>query len=402
MAITIVSFGYRWGSQPRDADWVADVRDIDGDIYRGMENLTGLDAELQALILATGTAEAWVRKYDFDVLTDLDDGDIIAVGCSRGRHRSVAVAQAFARATEAAGYEVLVVNRDIDQPYPGVDSNDGDALDPESNPEPETEETAETEDDRDTTETMGVMNATKSASSRSWYEIRNAAADIAEVYIYDQIGEDWFTGGGVTAKRFVNELADVKAGKIHLHVNSPGGSVFDGVAIFNALQRHPAKVTTYIDGLAASIASVIALAGDQVVMAANSLFMIHNPWGGVQGTAEDMRKMAEVLDKVRETLVNTYEDKTTLTRDELEAALDAETWFTAQEALAAGFIDEVSAPMQVAASFDLAQLPFRHAPKAMADTDSDTAGAVEVGTSDGASEPRKTETFIEGLGFVTL
>lgn len=402
MAITIVSFGYRWGSQPRDADWVADVRDINGDIYAGMENLTGLDAELQALILATATAEAWVRKYEFDVLTDLEDDDIIAVGCSRGRHRSVAVAQAFARATEAAGYEVVVVNRDIEQPYPGLDSDSGNALEEDLDTDDDGDTTGDSDGDRDTTETMGVMNATKSASSRSWYEIRNAAADIAEVYIYDQIGEDWFTGGGVTAKRFVNELADVKAREIHLHVNSPGGSVFDGVAIFNALQRHPAKVTTYIDGLAASIASVIALAGDQVVMAANSLFMIHNPWGGVQGTAEDMRKMADVLDKVRETLVNTYEDRTTLSRDELEAALDAETWFTAQEALAAGFVDEVSAPMQVAASFDLAQLPFRHAPKAMTDTDSDTAGAVEVGTSDGASEPRKTETFIEGLGFVTL
>lgn len=182
-----------------------------------------------------------------------------------------------------------------------------------------------------------------------WYEIKNKSADKAEVWIYDQIGEDFWTGGGVTAKGFQKELSEIKAKQIDLHINSPGGSVFDGITIYNLLKQHAASVTTYIDGLAASIASVIALAGDRVVMAENALFMIHNPSGVVMGDAADMRKTADLLDKIRSTMTDVYVKKTRYPDDEINSMLDAETWMTAKEAIEHGFVDEITEEMDLAA-----------------------------------------------------
>lgn len=197
---------------------------------------------------------------------------------------------------------------------------------------------------------------------KKWYSISAKADDTAEIYIYEQIGEDWF-GEGVQAKNFVKELAGLKASKINLRINSPGGSVFDGQTIYNAIKRHPATVDTYIDGVAASIASVIALAGDKVIMAPNALFMIHNPWGFAQGSADDMRKYAELLDKVRDTIVTVYREKCSLPDEEIIAAMDAETWMSAEETQAAGFCDEISsASAGVSSMFNFAGLGFRNMP----------------------------------------
>lgn len=386
MKITIETFGHEWGPAPEGVKWTADVRDIPSSAINGLEPMTGQDEEVQDAVMATSQAQAWDRKIMYDVLPGLSDGDTIAVGCSYGQHRSVALAEVVADEIRGKGVEVDIEHRDLAKN--GVE-----------------------EDARDTADTIGVMKVTPIASARKWYDIKNAAADVAEVFIYDQIGEDWWTGEGVTAKQFANDINAVRAGEIHLHLNSPGGSVFDGVAIYNALVKHPAKVTTYIDGLAASIASVIALAGDRVVMAENALFMIHNPSGAVQGTADDMRRMADTLDRIREgSLLSTYMTRSTLSEAELIEAIDAETWYTAAEAQAAGFIDEVSTAVRVAASFDLDNYPFRHVPTFPADTatatapaaditDSDEGGASSVGTSDGASEIAAPEAFIEGVGF---
>jgi ATP-dependent Clp protease, protease subunit len=197
------------------------------------------------------------------------------------------------------------------------------------------------------------------ARERDWYEIRaEAGSDHAEVFIYDQIGEGWFTEG-VTAKRFAQELAALKVTTIDLRLNSPGGSVFDGTAIANAIERHPATVTAHVDGLAASIASVIALAADRVVFAANALFMIHEPRGGAWGTREDMEKMADVLAKITDVMVGIYDRRSALTEDEIRAAMQAETWYTAEEALEVGFADEITEPAKVAAAFDLVALGYR-------------------------------------------
>jgi ATP-dependent Clp endopeptidase proteolytic subunit ClpP len=183
------------------------------------------------------------------------------------------------------------------------------------------------------------------------------------------IGEDFWTGGGVTAKSFQKELSDIKASQIDLHINSPGGVVFDGITIYNLIKQHPANVTTYIDGLAASIASVIALAGDKVVMAANALYMVHNPTGLAMGTASDMRSLADVLDKIAGTMVGTYVGKTGKSDADIRSLLDAETWMTADEALEYGFIDEISEEMDMAACVKfipaMAKAGFKHVPQSI-------------------------------------
>jgi ATP-dependent Clp endopeptidase proteolytic subunit ClpP len=200
----------------------------------------------------------------------------------------------------------------------------------------------------------------------TWYKIENKA-DKAEIWIYESIGEDFWSGGGVTAKKFQEELAAIKSKQIELHINSPGGQVFEGVTIYNLLKQHEASITTYIDGLAASIASVIALAGDKVVMAANALFMIHNPSGMVLGTSADMRKMADVLDKIRSTMSGVYSGKSGLNEDEINKLLDDETWMTADEAKLAGFVDEIAEEMDLAACAKfipvMAKAGFKHIPK---------------------------------------
>ena len=201
-----------------------------------------------------------------------------------------------------------------------------------------------------------------------WYTI-NAKADKAEIWIYEMIGEDFWTGGGVTAKSFQKELSGIKASQIDLHINSPGGVVFDGVTIYNLIKNHPATVTTYIDGLAASIASVIALACDKVIMAANALYMVHNPTGLAMGTANDMRSLADVLDKIAGTMVGTYVSKTGQSEADIKAMLDAETWMTADEALEYGFIDEISEEMDMAACAKfipaMAKAGFKHVPQSI-------------------------------------
>lgn len=184
--------------------------------------------------------------------------------------------------------------------------------------------------------------------TKQWYSIINKH-DRAEIWIYEQIGEDFWSGDGITAKSFQKELAGVKASQIDLHINSPGGEVFDGLTIFNLLKQHPANVTTYIDGLAASIASVIALAGNKVVMAENALFMMHNPYGATVGNADEMRKMADTLDKVSGSISLAYIEKSGKDADEIKSLMDSETWMSAYEALEYGFVDEISEQMDMAA-----------------------------------------------------
>jgi ATP-dependent Clp endopeptidase proteolytic subunit ClpP len=183
---------------------------------------------------------------------------------------------------------------------------------------------------------------------KKWFDIINKS-DKAEVWIYEEIGEDYWTGGGITAKEFQKELSAIKANQIDLHVNSPGGLVFDGITIYNLLKQHPANVTTYIDGLAASIASVIALSGNKVIMAENSLMMIHKASGMIMGNSDDMRDFADKLDKVNSSIAATYISKTKKDENEINNLMSAETWMTADEALQMGFVDEISGEADMAA-----------------------------------------------------
>jgi len=166
----------------------------------------------------------------------------------------------------------------------------------------------------------------------------------AEISIYDAIG-----GYDVNAKQFVDELKEINAEVINLRINSPGGSVIDGNAMFNALQRHPAKVVTHIDGLAASMASVLAMAGDEVHMADNALLMIHNPWTMSIGDADELRADAELLDKMSASILSAY-GRSQYEAEEIKDLMDAETWFTAQEAFDAGLVDHIETGLRAAAS----------------------------------------------------
>lgn len=156
------------------------------------------------------------------------------------------------------------------------------------------------------------------------------------------------------ARAFLAQIEGVR-GEIVVRINSPGGSVTDGLAIFNALARFPGRVDVYIDGLAASIASMIAMAGDKVVMAENALMMVHAPWTFTEGNADELRETADVLDRHAEIMIGAYTQKSGKSRAQILEIMRAETWYSATEALAAGFIDEIAAPAEMAAlaRFDL-------------------------------------------------
>lgn len=197
-----------------------------------------------------------------------------------------------------------------------------------------------------------------------WYQIK-AAADgrRAEVYIYDYIGMF-----GVEAKQFIDELNELDDDEIDLRINTPGGNVFEGNAIYNALKRHKAKITSYIDGLAASMGSIIALAGDKVVIADNAMYMIHNPSAGAWGGAEDLRKTADTLDKIKSVMLNIYHAKSGIDVDELATMLDDETWLTAEECIDHGFADETVEGVQAAACFSPEKFKgYKHVPESVID-----------------------------------
>jgi len=181
------------------------------------------------------------------------------------------------------------------------------------------------------------------------YQPRAAATEPAMIQIFDQIGEDWFGGSGVSAKAFSDALQSVGSGPLVVEINSPGGNVWDGLAIYNMLRGRNAQVTTRVVGIAASIASIIALAGDTVEIADAALFMIHDPSGMVAGTADDMRKMAAALDQHAEVLAGIYSKRTGKPVAQIRAAMTAETWFTAQEAVAFGLADSMTEMLAMAA-----------------------------------------------------
>lgn len=162
----------------------------------------------------------------------------------------------------------------------------------------------------------------------------------AEVLIYGDIGGGWWDEG-ITAESITNEIADLDNDVINVRINSGGGLVFEGLAIYQAFARHEAKIIVHIDSIAASIASVIAMAGDEIRISEGANLMIHKPWSGVWGDADAMRKEADILDQLQAGLVNIYEARTDAARDDLEAWVNAETWFLGQAAVDAGFADVV-------------------------------------------------------------
>ncbi|WML79174.1 head maturation protease, ClpP-related [Streptomyces sp. VNUA74] len=170
----------------------------------------------------------------------------------------------------------------------------------------------------------------------SWYEIKNLSADTAEISLYDEVGL-W----GVTASAFADDLRGVTVKNITLRISSPGGDVFDGLAILNSLRQHPATVNVIVEGLAASAASFIAMAGDTVQVAPQAMFMIHDASAMCWGNAEDMTETAALLDKASNNIAAVYAQRAGGTVEGWRAAMKAETWYTDREAVEAGLADGV-------------------------------------------------------------
>ncbi|BAU27626.1 ATP-dependent Clp protease protease subunit [Aneurinibacillus soli] len=189
--------------------------------------------------------------------------------------------------------------------------------------------------------------------SKKFWEFKNQTSTEADLYLYIEIAS-W--GGGYyahSAKSFKGELDSLGEIKtLNVYVNSPGGDVFEGVAIYNMLKRHKAHVNVHVDGLAASIASVIAMAGDTIYMPSNAMLMIHNAWMYTAGDSNALREAADMLDKVNTSLRQSYLDKAgdALSEEDLTTLMDNETWLTAQEAFDYGLCDVVGESKQVAAS----------------------------------------------------
>jgi ATP-dependent Clp endopeptidase proteolytic subunit ClpP len=180
---------------------------------------------------------------------------------------------------------------------------------------------------------------------QNWYSIQAAKreGEPAEVAIYDEIGL-W----GVTAKDFITAIRDL--GDINLTIHSPGGDVMDGLAIYNALRKHEGTVVTKVDTLAASMASVIALAGNYREISDNGFVMVHNPWSIALGDSKDFKKRGEDLQKIEDRLVAIYVDRTGKTDEEVRSMMDEETWMTGDEAFDNGFADKVVTATKAAAS----------------------------------------------------
>lgn len=217
----------------------------------------------------------------------------------------------------------------------------------------------------------------------NWYTLR-AETEKAVLWLYDVIGED-FWGEGVKARDLCKEIHDLDIPLIEVHINSPGGSVFDGIAIYNALKAHSAKVVCFIDGWAASIASVIACAGDETVCAENGEGMIHKAWGICRGNDDDMARYAELLGHCNNSCVKAYVDKSGCDEageQNFRDLMAAETWLDAQALSDLGLVDVIGLEVKAAAKVpDFSAFGYLHAPE--------VAPTPQASEPDGAAEGSK-------------
>jgi ATP-dependent protease ClpP protease subunit len=186
---------------------------------------------------------------------------------------------------------------------------------------------------------------TTPTSTQKFYALEQTGNDETTVTLYDEIG-----AFGAGSKEFLADLGKLSGQHIHLRINSPGGSVVEGTAIYNALRRHEGGLTVHIDALAASMASVVAMSGSPVLIADNALLMIHNPWTVSMGESKDLRKEADLLDKLKVNLRNAYVRKTGMDAEEIAKMMDEETWLDAVEAVALGFADAIEEGVAAAAT----------------------------------------------------
>lgn len=234
--------------------------------------------------------------------------------------------------------------------------------------------------------------------TKTYFQMNKKTQNKGEIYIYGDIVSSKWDETDVTAVDFKNELNQLgDVSEIDVHINSAGGNVFEGHAIYNMLKMHKAKVNIYVDALAASIASVIAMSGDTIFMHKNSFMMIHNSWIMTLGNSKDLRQTADLLDKTDQSSNNAYLDKATnLSESELKQLLEAETWLTADEALEKGLADEILGASEIAASIskDSYQM-FKHVPENI-EKDVDKITTVSDIQEDNSVEtPQETMTQVE-------
>ena len=224
---------------------------------------------------------------------------------------------------------------------------------------------------------------------KSWYNI-SAKEDSAEISIFGDIGASWW-GESVTLADFKKDFDKIKdKNSIKVLINSPGGNVFDGIGIYNVISAVRQRVSVEVLGIAASIASVIALAGNDLVIGEGSFYMIHKPYAVAMGNAEEIRKTADVLDKVEEQMVAIYSQHTAMTEEELNAALEAETWYTADEAVEAGFASGTVDYGQLAASYDISRYQYAHVPAGIVEDEKPREAPTTI---------REFETRVRDMGF---
>ncbi len=196
----------------------------------------------------------------------------------------------------------------------------------------------------------------KSLDKPDWFEVKAQTGDTTEVFIFDVIGWPFTDISGL-----VRSMAAEKDTPILARINSPGGDVFDGMSLFNAFANHPGGVTVRIEGLAASIASIVAMGGRKVEAYQNTMFMIHNAWVLAAGDHNAMREIADIIEKISGQMLDVYTGKTKSGKKDMQQMMDSETWMTAKEAEAKGFIDTILTSGKAAkAQFDLSM--FVHAP----------------------------------------
>ncbi len=231
-------------------------------------------------------------------------------------------------------------------------------------------------------------------NQKSWFRMQAKEDQTADIYIYDEIG-----GWGISARRFTEDLISLgNLSHINLHIHSPGGEVFDGIAIYNQLKNHSATITVYIDGLAASMASVIAMVGDTVIMPKNAMMMIHKPWGVSWGDANDMREYADLLDKLENVLIPAYVAKTGKTTEEITAMLEQETWLDGDECVEHGFADKVIEPVKAMASLTSKRIEeFSSMPSAIKNqiTPKNTTKPTQQTQPNSSPEPQPSATYAD-------
>ena len=242
---------------------------------------------------------------------------------------------------------------------------------------------------------------------KPWFRVEAKANDEsrADVYIYDEIGESWW--GGIGPKALVDEISGLDVDALTVHINSPGGAAWDGITIMNALRAHKARVEVVVDGLCASAASMVAMAGDKIVMNRGSQMMIHDASGGCWGPASLMEETAAILHKLSDSYADVYAARAGGSRERWREAMRAETWYAAEEAVEAGLADEwdgttEDSAEEAVAAFDLSR--FRYSGRAHAPTPilAATCVADEIPASTESGNPNEKEvamsdTFLAGV-----